>query len=296
MQGYSGRLWTVGRSGLHPWMAFRQLSFSSGTGSGPCLSTRCTVLWPARSSASITALGRRVSRRDHWDLALHLDHHRHRRTGLLSRGADALSRPSVRDDSWRPSSLRKRTGTGRGTAALIRRRLLIMSDLDAPVRARHGHDRGGSGGGGARHAKTVVVVPIARAAPVARAGTLVLRVVVRRTAAQYPTAGGRSGPRDRPSAGAAAAGRGAPPCATQALTRCSTSLRVTVPARQRSRSPRRRLRNRRTLASGNPPAAPAAARIRETSPATPWKPRASLPDATTAGGAPGTPPRGRASR
>ena len=40
-------------------------------------------------------------------------------------------------------------------------------------------------------------------------------------------------------------------CATQARTRCSTAPRVTVPARQRSRSPRRRLRNRRTFASGS---------------------------------------------
>ena len=40
-------------------------------------------------------------------------------------------------------------------------------------------------------------------------------------------------------------------CATQARTRCSTSPRVTVPARQRSRSPRRRLRKRRTFASGS---------------------------------------------
>ena len=40
-------------------------------------------------------------------------------------------------------------------------------------------------------------------------------------------------------------------CATHAVTRCSTSARPTVPARQRSRSPRSRLRNRRTFASGN---------------------------------------------
>ena len=40
-------------------------------------------------------------------------------------------------------------------------------------------------------------------------------------------------------------------CATQARTRCSTSPRVTVPARQRSRRPRRRLRKRRTFDSGS---------------------------------------------
>ena len=40
-------------------------------------------------------------------------------------------------------------------------------------------------------------------------------------------------------------------CATQARTRCSTSPRVTVPARHRSRSPRSRLRKRRTLSSGS---------------------------------------------
>ena len=116
--------------------------------------------------------------------------------------------------------------------------------------------------GRARNAKTLVVVPVAGGVPVARARPEVLGIVVPGAAANHTTAGGRSGPRDRLPA------RCEPPVpedrAAQpprvgvrrvrhpgARTRCSTSPRVTVPARQRSRRPRRRLRKRRTFASGS---------------------------------------------
>ena len=74
-----------------------------------------------------------------------------------------------------------------------------------------------------------------------------------------------------------------------APTRCSTSPRVTVPARQQSRGPRSRLRNHRTFASGSRrrPAG-RSSKPRGTSPGPPSLPRASSPGAATVDGAPGT--------
>ena len=48
LQGCLGRRWTLGESDFIPWMVSRNARSSSGAGSGPCSSTRCTVRWPPR--------------------------------------------------------------------------------------------------------------------------------------------------------------------------------------------------------------------------------------------------------
>ena len=128
----------------------------------------------------------------------------------------------------RPSSLRTRTGAGRDAAAPL------------PAAPAH-HDRpwtlpcapaaavtaAAPAAGRARDAKTVVVVPIAGAVPVARAGTLVLRVVVPRTAAQ---AHGGRGP-VRPPGTAPTRGDLEPAHAAQAAAAPRTARTVAGSAR-----------------------------------------------------------------
>ena len=102
----------------------------------------------------------------------------------------------------------------------------------------------------------VVVVPVAGDVPVAVGGAEVPRLVVPGAAAQHTQAGERPGSRDGSNHPPRKRVRGrrrvfaCPAWAIHAPTRRSTSSRPTVPRRQRSRRPRRRLRKRRTFPSG----------------------------------------------
>ena len=204
-----------------------------------------------------------------------------------------------------PSPSRTRTGPGRDAAALFKRRRLIMTGPGrSHARATRPWPRRLRRRGVLETRKPLLsfrlaVVFLLRA-PGRRFSALLFQEPPRTTrrpgAGQAPGTGCPRGANHPPRkiarrsryVSACAA------CATQAPSRCSTSLRVTVPARQRSRRPRRRLRKRRTFASGSRRRRPASARTRETSPATPSAPRASSPGAATADDAPGTPPGGRA--
>ena len=160
-----------------------------------------------------------------------------------------------------PSPARTRTGAGRDAVAHPTAPTHHDRPWTLPCSPAAAVTAAAPAAGRARHAKTVVVVPIAGAVPVARARTQVLRVVVpgtprntRRPGAGQAPGTGRPRGANHPSRKIARRRRhvsACAACATQARTRCSTSRRVTVPARQRSRSPRNRLRKRRTPSSGS---------------------------------------------
>ena len=221
----------------------------------------CTVLWPARSSASSP----------HWDVAS-LDE-----TVETERYTWVITVTVARDFS---EELFRSRGRASGTTAGAGRpcgpgqapavtpprssggACSSRPALDAPVRARHGHDRGGSGGGAcSTREDRRCRFDCRRSSCCTRRVAGSSRCCSRNRRATHGGRGAGQAPGIRRPRGANHPSRkiarrtrhvsACAACATQARTRCSNSPRVTVPARQRSRSPRSRLRKRRTFASGS---------------------------------------------